>query len=106
MNNVDMLATVVVCFGVYLLVTKLSGPSPYEAMQKVHRYAESKGWVVTWEGVTWEGVIHSTYRKGCIEVTLIPHAGLEHNKSIIDNAEDSIYRESKLAQNYMEILNG
>lgn len=101
MNIVDTLATFVVCFGVYLLVTKLSGPSPYKSMQEVHKYAESRGWTITWKGV-----IHSTYHKGCTEVTLIPHAGLEHNKSIIDHVEEQIYRESKLAESYMEILNG
>jgi len=100
-NIADTLATFIVCFGVYLLVTKLSGPSPYKSIQEVHKYAESKGWVLVWRGV-----LDSTYKKGCTEISLIPHAGLDHNRAIIDQAEEQCCRESKLAQDYMEILNG
>jgi len=74
---------------------------PKNYSREVHSYAKSRGWVLIRRGV-----IESIYKKGCFKINLIPHAGLEHNKPIIDYAEDQVYRESKLAESYMEILNG
>lgn len=89
-------------FLLYWSVTTTAGWFiPKNHSKEVHSYAESKGWVLIREGV-----FESTYKKGCFKINLIPHAGLEHNKPIIDYAEGSIFRESKLAQDYMEILNG
>ena len=97
----DILIAVPVCIGMYVLITRLSGPPPYFDSQNTHNYAVSRGWELVRRRA-----VDSTYRKGCTEVTVIPHWGLEHSKVIFDNMDREIVKESSLYHNYMEILNG